>query len=66
MGDTPVVLALVVLGGLIALVGALYAIAHWRAWDPDWARAGRHTMAEAGWRVSATWAEFVDWVRLGR
>jgi hypothetical protein len=25
----------------------------------------RHAMAEAGFRASATWAEFSDWVRLG-
>jgi hypothetical protein len=26
----------------------------------------RHATAEAGWRTSAAWAEFTDWLRLGR
>ena len=59
-----VVIALI--GGLLVAGGLLYALAHRRAWDPAWARSSRHAVGEAGARASATWAEFVDWVRLGR
>jgi hypothetical protein len=65
MTDAGIVIV-VVLGGLLVLGGALYGLAHWRAWDPAWARSSRHAVGEAGSRASATWAEFVDWVRLGR
>jgi hypothetical protein len=37
----------------------------WRAWEPGWAQRARHATGEAGYRVSATWAEFADWLRLG-
>jgi len=36
-----------------------------RAFEPHWLLSLRHAMAEAGFRASATWAEFSDWVRLG-
>jgi hypothetical protein len=55
-----------VLGALAALCGAAFALFRWRAWEPGWALRARHAAGEAGWRVSATWAEFADWLRLGR
>ena len=64
MTDAAIVVALI--GGLVALGGLLYGYAHWRGWDPAWAQSTRHAIGEAGARTSATWAEFVDWVRLGR
>ncbi len=60
------VVALGVLGALLALAGLAYGLAHWLAWDPRWARSARHAFAEAGWRAGNTWSEFADWVRLGR
>jgi len=57
---------LAVLAGLLALGGAAYGIARWRAWEPPWALRTRHALGEAGWRASATWADFTDWLRLGR
>jgi hypothetical protein len=60
------VVALAVIGGLLALGGLGYGLAHWLAWDPRWARRSRHALAEAGWRAGNTWSEFADWVRLGR
>jgi hypothetical protein len=66
-GGTPApVVALGILGGLLALGGLAYGLAHWLAWDPRWARRTRHAVAEAGWRAGNTWSEFADWVRLGR
>jgi cobalamin biosynthesis Mg chelatase CobN len=58
--------ALAVIGVLMALAALVYALARWWAWEPRWLARARHAGAEAGWRVSGSWAEFVDWVRLGR
>jgi hypothetical protein len=65
MTDAAIVVILLI-GGVLVVGGLLYAVAHYRAWDPAWARSSRHAVGEAGARASATWAEFVDWVRLGR
>ena len=54
------------LAGLAALGCAAWGIARWRALEPRWTLSLRHAVTEAGFRVSATWAEFSDWVRLGR
>ena len=60
------VLALAILAGLFALAGLVVALARWRGWEPAWADGFRHAAGEAGWRASSTWAEFTDFVRLGR
>jgi hypothetical protein len=60
------VLALAILAGLMALAGLVAALVRWRAWEPAWADNFRHAAGEAGWRASSTWAEFTDFVRLGR
>lgn len=65
-GTPAPVVALGVLGALLAIGGLAYALAHWLAWDPRWAQRTRHAVAEAGWRTGNTWSEFADWVRLGR
>jgi hypothetical protein len=65
-GTPAPVVALAVLGGLLALGGLVYGFAHWFAFDPRWTRRLRHSLAEAGWRAGNTWSEFADWVRLGR
>ena len=65
--DVPApLIALGVLAALAALCGLAYALARWRAWEPDWALRARHAGAEASWRASNTWAEFSDWLRLGQ
>jgi hypothetical protein len=60
-------LAIVVaaLGALLLLACAAWALARRRALEPHWWLVLRHSVAEAGYRVSATWSEFADWVRLG-
>jgi hypothetical protein len=55
-----------VLGALLFLGALAYGVARWRAWEPAWWPRMRHASSEAGWRASATWAEFTDWLRLGR
>lgn len=65
--DTPAALVLLaILGGGLLLGMALWGAARWWAWEPAWLVRTRHASAEAGWRASAAWAEFADWVRLGR
>jgi hypothetical protein len=51
---------------LLALGCAAWGLARRRAFEPHWLLSLRHAMAEAGFRTSATWAEFADWARLGR
>jgi hypothetical protein len=58
--------ALAVIGALMALAALLYGLARWWAWEPRWLVHARHAGAEAGWRASGSWAEFMDWVRMGR
>src|SRR3954471_15025519 len=58
--------ALAVIAVLMMLAALLHALARWWAWEPDWLVRARHAGAEAGWRASGSWAEFMDWVRLGR
>jgi hypothetical protein len=65
-GPPAPVVALAVVGLLLALGGLGYGLARWLAWEPRWATGTRHAVGEAGWRASATWAEFTDWLRLGR
>ena len=44
----------------------MFAVARWFAWEPAWSVRFRHAAGEAGWRASSTFAEFTDFVRLGR
>ena len=63
-GGAPLVL--VVLGAIALAVIVLWAFALWWAAEPPWLVRWRHATGEAGWRASAAWAEFTDWLRLGR
>lgn len=51
---------------LVALLCLVWAAARMLAFEPHWTLSVRHAMAEAGFRASATWAEFSDWARLGQ
>jgi hypothetical protein len=59
-------LALIVLGALLILGCLSWAIARQLALEPRWTVSLMHSLREAGYRGSATWAEFADWSRLGR
>jgi hypothetical protein len=54
------------LAALLILACAVWAAVRWYAYEPHWTLTARHSFSEAGLRVSATWGEFADWVRLGR
>jgi hypothetical protein len=60
------IILLVVVGALLIAGALAWAFARWWAYEPPWLLRARHASGEAGWRTSATWAEFRDWVRLGR
>jgi hypothetical protein len=65
-GAAAPVVVLVVVGVLLVIALALVAAARWWAWQPGWLVRWRHATAEAGYRASSAWAEFGDWLRLGR
>jgi hypothetical protein len=50
---------------LLILACAAWGAARWWAYEPHWLLSARHCLAEAGLRVSATWGELTDWLRLG-
>ncbi|HSZ14057.1 MAG TPA: hypothetical protein VK790_08470 [Solirubrobacteraceae bacterium] len=58
-------IALAALGALVALACLVWAFARLLAFEPRWTLSARHAIAEAGFRASATWAEFSDWARMG-
>ncbi len=59
-------IVLAAIAALLLLACAAWAFARSRAYEPHWLVSLRHAMAEAGFRTSATWAEFTDWARIGR
>jgi hypothetical protein len=64
--DRAAVLLLLLVGALMLLALVLWAIARWQAYDPPWLARWRHATGEAGWRAGNAWAEFTDWIRIGR
>jgi hypothetical protein len=50
---------------LVALACVAWGIARLLTFEPRWTLSLRHALTEAGFRASATWAEFSDWARLG-
>ncbi len=54
------------LAALLIVVCLAWGLARWWAYEPRWTVSLRHSLAEAGWRLSGTWEEFSDWLRLGR
>jgi hypothetical protein len=60
------VVLLAIVGALLLVAALVWAALRWWAAEPRWWLRARHATAEAGWRTSAAWAEFRDWLRLGR
>jgi hypothetical protein len=66
-GDRTGAIVLLVGVALALLIGgAVVALTTWSAREPEWLLRSRHATGEAGWRISGTWAEFRDFLRLGR
>jgi hypothetical protein len=59
-------IVIAVLAALLVVGCLAWAVARRRAFEPQWTLSFRAAMAEAGFHASATWAEFTDWLRLGR
>jgi hypothetical protein len=59
-------IAIAAVAAIVALSCIVWALARMLTFEPRWTLSLRHAMAEAGFRASATWAEFSDWARLGR
>lgn len=60
----PIVLAGI--GVVLVLLAALWGVARWLGIEPEWWRSLRRTFVEAGWHAGAAWADFADWIRVGR
>jgi hypothetical protein len=58
-------LALAILGALLALGCAVWVAGRWMALEPRWTISMMHSLREASYHASATWAEFSDWARIG-
>jgi hypothetical protein len=65
-GTSTTAIVLGVVGALIVLGCVLWALSRMTSFEPRWTLSLRHSLAEAGHRMSSTWAEFTDWLRLGR
>jgi hypothetical protein len=63
--STPAI-ALAAVALLLVLASLAWALARALAYEPAWMPALRHSFAEAAFRVSATFAELGDWLRIGR
>jgi hypothetical protein len=64
---TPV--GLLIAAGLVALAALLVVLAllaRRLGWGEERLAGSRHAWGEASYRASATWADFLDWTRLGR
>ena len=60
------VIALAIVLIALALAALWWSLTAWRGLEPRWLVGARHAWSEAGYRAAGTWAEFTDWVRLGR
>jgi hypothetical protein len=58
-------LALAIFGALLVLGCIVWALGRWLALEPRWTVSLTHSLREASYRASATWAEFSDWARIG-
>ncbi|HEV7938428.1 MAG TPA: hypothetical protein VGP18_10455 [Solirubrobacteraceae bacterium] len=65
-GLSAVALALALLGALLLLGCIVWGLGRWLALEPRWTISLTHSLREAAYRASETWAEFGDWARLGR
>jgi hypothetical protein len=57
---------LAAIGVLLVLLAALWGIARWLGLEPEWWQSLRRVFVEAGWHAEAAWADFADWIRVGR
>jgi hypothetical protein len=63
---SPIAIVAAILAVLLIMLCSVWALARWYAYEPLWTLSLRHSLAEAGLRMSSTWEELTDWTRLGR
>ncbi len=64
-GLSSAAIAIAALAALLLAACIAWALARRSVFEPHWLLSLRHSLSEAGFRVSATWSEFTDWMRLG-
>ncbi len=60
------VIIVAVIALLLVVAALLWGIARWLGVEPAWWQNVRRTLAEASWHAEAAWADFADWIRVGR
>lgn len=65
-GTPAAVIIVAVIALLLVLAALLWGIARWLGIEPAWWQNVRRTLAEASWHAEAAWADFADWIRVGR
>jgi len=65
-GTPTAAVALAVIAVLLVLAAGAWGFARWLGIEPGWWQTLRRTFAEAGWHAGAAWADFADWLRVGR
>lgn len=55
-----------ILAGVLIVLCLIWGAIRWLAFEPRWMLSARHSLDEASFRISASLAEFADWIRLGR
>lgn len=55
-----------ILAALLVIASAAWVLIRWLSPETQWTHSLMYSVDEASFRASATWAEFADWVRLGR
>jgi hypothetical protein len=63
---SPWAIAATAAAALLILACLVWAAARRWAYEPRWTVSLKHSLAEAAWRLSASWDELRDWARLGR
>lgn len=61
-----IAIAAIVLAALLVLASLGWLLARAFAYEPPSLLSLHHSFSEAGFRASSTWAELLDWLRLGR
>lgn len=59
-------IAAAAIAAIVIVCCLAWGIVRMTAFEPRWMQSLRHSIAEAGFRASATIAELGDWARLGR
>jgi hypothetical protein len=65
-GTPAAVIVIAVIAFVFVLAALTWGIARWMGIEPGWWQNVKRTLAEASWHAEAAWADFADWIRVGR